>query len=781
MSRLAVDPAVLAGAGVGLIGVGEGLGPAVAVLSAAYNANTGQDFAGVMFGRHYQDAGRGIMKSVAAGINALLRTGYGVQVSAVNYSRAEANSDLSRRAQPLESPPCPVDVSAPAAPSPLGGGVGEPALWAVVELLVGDLWPNGSPTQMCTAAASWRSFASVLYGISGDVSAPYNTVAAQEIPEAESIKSVIREIEGVFGQLAMAAESLATAVEGFAADVENTQNAIRRLLHRLGSIGSIVGMFFEFVRGHGEEELHEIAADIRTVLDHLKSEADAKKAMFDQGLRDLAAWNQAMQIAADREFREFFGEDVGSVLSLAVRVQGDIDQGVARWVTSTAEGIEGFNPARVFYDPEGLKQTWLGLAKMALVGTSPAADPELTQEVMKGVLRVDEWKTQRPLTALTENLLDAGTLFLGPEAAAGSAAKAGELGEIARVGDLTDGTALTGALGKADAATRAASALSGIPSRTAELTRRFDQTAVVPSEKPPAVPVPGKAATGPIFEKPAAELVADRPPLAGKPVSSDKASSLPASLVESRTRQDDLASKDASAGKPSEAAIGHLQPAYESGLGTEHGQHEWHHDSGVSLDTVQNFEADQLLGRARQAEPGITQSMHDISARLETGQLVGEEFRLKTENSLKEKLAGSILDHPDRPLAKHLADIKDAVRYTFQTGGPSYASEVQQAARELVLGGYECVKFKNFWGGDGYQGINSFWRDQKSGQVFELQFHTRESFNAKMVTHGLYEESRLPTTEPTRRAELESMQQEIFGSVPVPKGASVLRSPGKVE
>jgi len=142
-----------------------------------------------------------------------------------------------------------------------------------VELLVGDLWPSGSPAQMRVAAGAWRSFASPLYAVSNEVAGPYNSVGAQEISEGESIKSVIREIEGVFGQLAMASEALATAVEGFAADVENTQNAIRRLLDRLGSIGSIVGMFFEFVRGHGEEELHEIAADIRTVLDHLKSEA----------------------------------------------------------------------------------------------------------------------------------------------------------------------------------------------------------------------------------------------------------------------------------------------------------------------------------------------------------------------------------------------------------------------------------------------------------------------------------------------------------------------------
>jgi len=544
VSRLAVDPAVLAGAGVGLIGVGEGLVPAVAALCAGYNANTGQDAAGVMFGRHYADAGRGIMASVATGINALLRTGYGVQVSAVNYSRAEAYSDLSGRSQPLESPSCPVDVSAAGGPSAVGGGVGEPALWVVVELLVGDFWPSGSPTQMRLAAGAWRSFASPLYAVSGAVASPYNSVGAQEISEGESIKSVIREIEGVFGQLGTAAEALATAVEGFAADVENTQNAIRRLLDRLGSIGSIVGMFFEFVRGHGEQELHEIAADIRTVLDHLKSEADAKKAMFDQALRDVEALSQVMQIAADREFKEFFGEDVGNVLSGLWRSGADIDRGLARWTASTVEGIEDLNPARAFYDPQGALQTWKGLAQMAQVVTNPAADPELTKEIVKGLVRVDEWKTQRPLTALTENLLDVGTAFLGPEAAAGGVAKVGELGDVARVADMADGSRLTGALGKLGEIPRPVGALDEITTRTGQLSKDLETTALAPTggkpvsgpvlDKPAATPPIEKPVPVPTADKPAAAPVGEAKPVGGKPVPPDKPSNLPASPVESR-------------------------------------------------------------------------------------------------------------------------------------------------------------------------------------------------------------------------------------------------------
>ncbi len=544
MARLAVDPAVLVGAGVGLLGVGEGLGPAVAALSAGYSANTGQDTAGVMFGRHYADAGEGLMKAVAAGINALLRTGYGIQVSAVNYSRAEAYSDLSRRAQPLASPPCPVDVVAAGGPSALGGGVGEPSLWAVVELLVGDLWPSGSPAQMRIAAGAWRGFASVLHGISFEVSGPYNTVAAQEIPEGASIESVIRDIDTAFGRMARGCEELAAAVEGFATGVENTQNAIRRLLAKLGSIGSIVGIFFEFVRGWGEQDLEQVAADIRTVMAHLKNEADARKAEIEQALRDFDALNSAMQIVADREFTEFFGEDVGNVLSEVWRAGGDIDRGIARWTASTVEGLEALDPTRFFYDTDGALQTWKGLEQMAQVVTNPSADPELTKEIVKGLVRVDEWKTQRPLTALTENALDVGTLFLGPEAAAGGASKVGEFGDIAKIARGVDETTLTGALGKLTDVTRPVGALDEITTHTGQLTQELETAAVPPAggksvggpmvDKPAGTPVLDKPGSVPVADKPTAAPIGDAKTVGGKPVSPVNPSGLPASPVESR-------------------------------------------------------------------------------------------------------------------------------------------------------------------------------------------------------------------------------------------------------
>jgi hypothetical protein len=121
-----VDPTALTAAGVSVAAVGDGLSAAVSTLTRVFNANTGQDASGVMFGRQYENTARDLLKAVSAGINACKKTGYGIQVSAVNYSRAEAQSDISGRAQPLPSPPCPAPVSPAGAPSAEGPAVLEP-------------------------------------------------------------------------------------------------------------------------------------------------------------------------------------------------------------------------------------------------------------------------------------------------------------------------------------------------------------------------------------------------------------------------------------------------------------------------------------------------------------------------------------------------------------------------------------------------------------------------------------------------------------------------------
>nr|WP_199347696.1 hypothetical protein [Mycobacteroides chelonae] len=225
------------------------------------------------------------------------------------------------------------------------------------------------------------------------------------------------------------------------------------------------------------------------------------------------------------------------------------------------------------------------------------------------------------------------------------------------------------------------------------------------------------------------------------------------------------------------APSGDHTPAGDHSVGGDHygGWEAAHGDA--SLSPAHNAAADQFLENARQAEPRITQSLQDIVGNNHGSELTGLEYRLKAEDSFKEKLFGSLLEDPRMSIDGHLAGMKDSVRYTMQSPEDLYVPNTQRAIDNLIADGYEPVKFKNSWEQPGYQGINSFWRDPASGQTFEVQFHTPSSFDAKMETHPLYEQERLPGISPQRGAELQQQQQQIFGSVPRPPGSSAISLP----
>ncbi|SKZ45476.1 Uncharacterised protein [Mycobacteroides abscessus subsp. massiliense] len=198
---------------------------------------------------------------------------------------------------------------------------------------------------------------------------------------------------------------------------------------------------------------------------------------------------------------------------------------------------------------------------------------------------------------------------------------------------------------------------------------------------------------------------------------------------------------------------------------------------GASLSPEHNAAANQFLEQARQAEPHITQSLRDIVGNNPGSELTGLEHRLKAEDSFKQKLFGSIDTYPNLSTAEHLAGMKDSVRYTMQSPEGLYSANTQRAIDNLIADGYEPVKFKNTWDQPGYQGINSFWRDPATGQTFEVQFHTPSSFDAKMQTHPLYEQERLPGISPQTAADLQQQQKHIFDSVPRPSGSSGISIP----
>ena len=76
------------------------------------------------------------------------------------------------------------------------------------------------------------------------------------------------------------------------------------------------------------------------------------------------------------------------------------------------------------------------------------------------------------------------------------------------------------------------------------------------------------------------------------------------------------------------------------------------------------------------------------------------------------------------------------------------------------------------WSKDQYKGINSQWIDPESGQRFEVQFHTRISFEAKQLTHPPTNGSRTQQPDKFEQMVLEAFQKKVSADVPVPPGAS---------
>lgn len=188
-------------------------------------------------------------------------------------------------------------------------------------------------------------------------------------------------------------------------------------------------------------------------------------------------------------------------------------------------------------------------------------------------------------------------------------------------------------------------------------------------------------------------------------------------------------------------------------------------------------EIDSFLSRARDVEPKLTSDMKDISESVPGSELDGLEFRLKAADSLERKVSTDLLENPNMSTQEALSEIKDSVRYTMKIPDDGYVNGVNEAVAELQARGYENVSWKNTWGSDGYQGINSAWRDPATGQIFEVQFHTPESFTAKMTTHELYEQIRLPDRPQDIKVQLIQQQGQIFAGVPLPPGLDRLTRP----
>jgi hypothetical protein len=216
-----------------------------------------------------------------------------------------------------------------------------------------------------------------------------------------------------------------------------------------------------------------------------------------------------------------------------------------------------------------------------------------------------------------------------------------------------------------------------------------------------------------------------------------------------------------------------LRPQHELDADESRRRAEYYTEYRAKVDAEYRAAAvDHGCGQVRETEREIVSpEMRRIEAEDPDRHLVGFEFRCKDKDRLTEKVALQLHAQPDLTPDEAFANVKDAIRYTFQYSEERYTSSVYRDCERLEAAGFEQVERRNSWTKEEYKGINSWWRVPEGSQIFEVQFHTEASFEAKQLTHPAYERIRNPATPDDELEELRRFQRDMSAKVAIPPGA----------
>lgn len=486
-------------AGSAVAAIGDSLAANLTILTAGVSAHTGVDRAGEVFGLGYQDSAESMLKAAAGVVNACRKCGALIQQGASNYSAAEAASTLGGGSGALPAPSAPADLAAPGPPGTWGKGEPPPLLWAVIQALVSEVWPDGDVAGLHAAASRWHGFAAALNGVQGTLNASKALFDSQQIPEGEKIDHALAEIGAAAAAIGQQCDALARTVDEFADRVGHAQQAIRDLLHRIEALGDIGHNIMLIIDGDAWDEIQKIARDVNAVLQHLGQEARA----FEQEIRLLmqAADREIVtcQKYARRGLITFLGEDVGNPVATALDFGINVQEGVVKGAVGMGLGLVDLSPHWIALDPEGAGATWGGLVKNAWkesfvnAAVNPQEFAQARLQELKGLVHADDWTRDRPGLGAGEVAFDAATLIapgLGEAGAAADGASAAARGAEAEAD-------AAGAAGRVGGIAGARGALADIAKSTADLPKNLEGvTKDLPEIKPPTGGAPVGLGTG---------------------------------------------------------------------------------------------------------------------------------------------------------------------------------------------------------------------------------------------------------------------------------------------
>ncbi|CAD90808.1 minor capsid protein [Aggregatibacter actinomycetemcomitans] len=181
---------------------------------------------------------------------------------------------------------------------------------------------------------------------------------------------------------------------------------------------------------------------------------------------------------------------------------------------------------------------------------------------------------------------------------------------------------------------------------------------------------------------------------------------------------------------------------------------------------------DKLVEKSKKIEQTITADINNITIKA-GGKLVGLENRLKTAPSIKRKIEAEVADGFSKSLS--LNKIGDAIRYTTVFKEGDFVTRYKAMQYLLAIKGYKTIIVKNTWKNDSaYTGVNTFIQNE-DGDVFEMQYHTQQSFDLKNgLLHKIYKQFRNPKTPFHEKEKLLLEMRKLSSKIKVPKGIELI-------
>lgn len=389
---------------------------------------SGTDPAGLNFGISYGRQADDFAARLADAANAFTSVGVMLEATGFNYRNADAASTPGGPGPSGGFPGNPARTTTGDAPyGPNGNLVPPPTKWWLITpflqmipgfgLVAGAAmtWPTGNPAMMNLTAAQWRNIGDGLTMFEPALAGAKVFVDAQDIPEKGAIKTALEQLGAGVNVLAAVAGGLATAIGDFAAGVQETQDAIRRLLDRI-SVGGLWDTVTGLLTGDGDRVLREVADDVSTVLANFQNQVRGVLGLLDELKTLLGESADAFQKWIRPVLVGTFGDEAGHRLADGIQLYTDIQVGSVSGLIGSVSGTISLADAN----------TWKGLADTAVM---LARDPSKADDVLKQIgsdfIALEQWQGEHPGRGLGEAGFNVASLFVpgGALAKGGSVAK----------------------------------------------------------------------------------------------------------------------------------------------------------------------------------------------------------------------------------------------------------------------------------------------------------------------------------------------------------------------